>query len=66
MPRARSSTADPVSAELAAIKRLLVFALLRDGATQKEVASALGVDQSQVSRMFEGGLGRLARDVKKG
>jgi predicted transcriptional regulator len=38
--------------EVAAVKRLLIFKLLRDGASQADVATALGVNQSQVSRMF--------------
>ncbi len=58
----RSST--DVSSELEtleAIKRLLVFALLKAGATQREVAAALGVGQSTVSKMFPGGLPKPAR-----
>jgi predicted transcriptional regulator len=43
---------DPVVAELDAIKRLLALQLLRQGATQGDVALALQVDQSVVSRMF--------------
>lgn len=43
---------DPVVVELDAIKRLLTLQLLRDGATQGDVALALQVDQSVVSRMF--------------
>lgn len=45
---------DPVIAELVAIKRLLAFTLLTSGASQIEVAGALGISQSQVSRMFPG------------
>lgn len=48
-------------AELGDIKRLLVLALLRSGATQKEVAAALGVGQSTVSKMFPGGLPKPSR-----
>jgi len=51
-----STTAPDASEQLEAIKRLLVFGLLRSGATQKEVATALGTDQSVVSRMFGGAL----------
>jgi predicted transcriptional regulator len=47
-----SNSGDPVLAELTSIKRLLVFALLKSGASQEQVAGALGVDQSAVSRMF--------------
>jgi len=42
--------------ELIAIKRLLVFGLIKLGSTQKEVAAALGVTQSTVSKLFPGGL----------
>jgi len=47
-----SATSDPILSELISIKRLLVFALLQSGASQAQVAGALGVDQSVVSRMF--------------
>lgn len=50
---------DTIGEELTAIKRLLVFTLLWQGATQEQVASALGVDRSQVSRMFPKGIGKL-------
>jgi predicted XRE-type DNA-binding protein len=49
--------ADPVLTELVTIKRLLVFALLKSGASQAQVAAALGVAQSQISRMFPNGIG---------
>lgn len=66
MAKAKNGSADPVLSELVAIKRLLAFALLRSGASQKQVAAALGVDQSQVSRMFPGGIGAVSHDAKKG
>ena len=47
---------DPVVKELVDIKRLMVLALLRDGAKQDEIAAALGISQPSVSRMFPGGL----------
>jgi hypothetical protein len=47
---------DTIAQELAAIKRLMVFTLLWQGATQDQVASALGIDRSQVSRMFPKGI----------
>jgi predicted XRE-type DNA-binding protein len=56
---------DSTLAELIAIKRLLVFALLRSGANQKQIATALGVDQSHVSRMFPGGIGKPATKAAK-
>lgn len=42
-----------IVAELVAIKRLLVFALLQQpGVTQAQIASALGTSQSQISKML--------------
>ncbi len=66
MAKSKGTPTDPVLAELVAIKRLTVLALLRSGATQKEVAASLGIDQSAVSRMFPGGVGKFARDATKG
>ncbi len=51
---------DPVLTELVTIKRLLVFALLKSGASQAQVAAALGVAQSQISRMFPDAIGDLS------
>lgn len=50
---------DPVVRELDAVKRLLTLFLLKVGSSQGEVAMALQVDQSVVSRMFP------ARKVEK-
>lgn len=41
--------------ELIAIKKLLVLALLKSGLTQAQVAGALEIDRSQISRMFPKG-----------
>jgi predicted XRE-type DNA-binding protein len=41
--------------ELIAIKKLLVLALLKSGLTQTQVAGALEIDRSQISRMFPKG-----------
>lgn len=43
---------EQILAELVAIKRLLIYGLMKDGAKQDDIAKALGVDQSQISRMF--------------
>ena len=57
MPKENSDLSRSLElAELVAIKRLLTFALLKFGATQNEVAAALGVSQSTVSKLFPGGL----------
>ncbi|ODS03408.1 hypothetical protein AUC71_00915 [Methyloceanibacter marginalis] len=46
---------DPTLKELIAIKKLLVLALLRSGLTQTQVAGALDIDRSVISRMFPKG-----------
>lgn len=43
---------DPMIKELDAIKRLLALLLLKAGTAQSELAIALGIDQSAVSRML--------------
>ncbi len=43
-------------AQLEAIKRLLVLWLVKNGIAQKDVAAALGLDNSTVSRMFPKGV----------
>ena len=43
---------DAALAELAQIKRLLVLLLLKSGSSQEEIALALQVDQSHVSRLL--------------
>lgn len=65
MARATGSPSDKTLDELIAIKKLLVFGLIRGRASQSQIASALGVDQSQVSRLFPSGAGRAAKAVKK-
>jgi predicted transcriptional regulator len=49
--KVRAQKGDPVADELDSIKRLLVLQLLTSGIPAKDVASALGVDQSVVSRL---------------
>ena len=55
----KKSIDDPIQAELNSIKRLLTLLLLKAGTPQEEIAMALDVDRSVVSRMFP------ARKVKK-
>jgi hypothetical protein len=57
--RIKTKPKDDVLRELDAIKRLLTLFLLKIDTSQGEVAMALQVDQSEVSRMFP------ARNVKK-
>ncbi|MCH8151783.1 MAG: helix-turn-helix domain-containing protein [Planctomycetes bacterium] len=54
---------DPVTSELMAIKRLMVLALIRDGVSQGTIASALGVSEATISRMFPKG---MAKTLKSG
>ena len=47
------STPDEILNELVAIKRLMIFAPLRqDGVSKAQIATALGVAQSQVSKLM--------------
>lgn len=48
------TTAPSTATELESIKKLLVLMLLKMGASQSEVASALGTSQPSVSRMIPG------------
>lgn len=65
MAKAKATTKDPILTELEAIKRLMVLTLLRDGASQQHIAGALGVDRSQVSRMFSGGVAKSAKHASQ-
>jgi len=60
MAKRNGQSASSVESELVAIKRLLVLALLRSGSNQKEIAAALGLNQSQISRMLPGKVGRVS------
>lgn len=55
------SDAIGVLRELEDIKRLLMLALFREGASQAEIAKALGVSQPSISRMFPGKIGKAAK-----
>jgi predicted transcriptional regulator len=43
---------EQILAELVSIKRLVIAALMKNGASQDDIGKALGLDRSQVSRMF--------------
>ena len=43
------------------MKKLLMLALLRDGASQTELAKTLGVNQGSISRLFPAKIGKQAR-----
>jgi predicted transcriptional regulator len=57
---------DGLLKELVAIKRLMAFDLLRSGATQAEIAKALGTSQSQISEMFTKGARSSKKSRKRG
>jgi hypothetical protein len=59
-------TTDPILSELTMIRKLLVLALLRSGITQGQLGGILGLDQSEVSRMFpKGALAAFKAKTKK-
>ena len=58
MPGDNRAETSAMLSELVAIKRLLILALLRDGLTQAEVAGAIGVSQSTISKMFPKGVAK--------
>jgi predicted transcriptional regulator len=57
--KSKKTKSDPVAAELGAIKRLLVLQLITSGVQTTKIASALGVNQSSISRLVP------ARKVKR-
>jgi predicted transcriptional regulator len=61
MPKPKVSV-DPMLAELTAIKRLLVGLLMQAGASQDDVGKVLGINRSNVSRMFPKG---SAKEITK-
>ena len=52
MAKQNDKETDPILNELTAIKRLLMLQLYKARATQTEIAIALGIDPSAVSRML--------------
>ncbi len=63
MPRTVNDDGDPLLAELAAIKQLLIIALLRDGVQQNHIAGALGISNSKLSEAFPKG---ILKKIKNG
>jgi hypothetical protein len=53
--RAGDTLTDQSLKELIAIRKLLVLSLLNSGLTQGQVAGALDIDRSMISRMFPKG-----------
>jgi len=60
MANTKASDIQRLLQELEVIKRLLIAGLARDGLTQRQLASVLGVTQPSVSRMFPQGLPKPA------
>jgi DNA-binding MarR family transcriptional regulator len=52
MKKDKKSTQDPTLKEIEAIKRLFILFLIKGGASQGEIATALNMDQGNLSRMF--------------
>jgi DNA invertase Pin-like site-specific DNA recombinase len=50
--KAKKQKGDPVANELNAIKRLLILQLVTSGVQATDIASALQVDRSAISRLF--------------
>ena len=48
----RQKPTDPIARELDAIKMLLILLLMKAGASQGELALALGTDQANISRLL--------------
>jgi DNA-directed RNA polymerase specialized sigma subunit len=59
MKRNKKSNQDPTIRELDEIKRLLMLLLLKSGASQREIAKAIGMDQGNFSRAYP--IGRVNR-----
>jgi IS30 family transposase len=53
MAKKKKAKGDPVADELDAIKRLLILQLITSGVKARDVASALGVHESVISRLFQ-------------
>ena len=65
MAKRITTSSDPVVAELTAIKRLLILDLLRSGLKQRQIAAALGVHESVLSRELPKGIGRALKNGDK-
>jgi DNA-binding NarL/FixJ family response regulator len=48
-------TEDPIVRELLDVKRLLILQLLTQGVSQDQIARALGINQSTISRLVPTG-----------
>lgn len=64
MPRTKTAD-EALLAELTAVKRLLMFGLIRSGVTQRQLAAALGTSQSTISRMLPESSGKKAKSEQE-
>lgn len=62
MAKSKNGPTDPIAAELAAIKQLLIVSLIRGGVKQKHIAGALGVHESQISRSLPKGFAAAVKN----
>jgi hypothetical protein len=52
MATKKKANSDPIADELDGIKRLLILQLITSGVKARDVASAVGVHESVISRLF--------------
>lgn len=62
MDKEENSGFSTLVAELQDIKKLLILGLMRNGASQGQIADALNMNQSSISRMFPKGMNKLTRE----
>ena len=65
MAKTKKEELDPIQKELSDIKRLMVLALVRDGVSQSTIATALGVSEATVSRMFPKGTAKALKSTRE-
>jgi DNA-binding NarL/FixJ family response regulator len=56
---------DELLEEIVSLKRLFILYLVKSGVTQEEIAAALNVNQSTVSKMFPDGFKKIKKTPKK-
>lgn len=56
-----SKETEELTAEVKAVKKLLILQLLRSGATQSQIAATLGVSDATMSRMLPKGAAKVAK-----
>jgi DNA-binding transcriptional regulator LsrR (DeoR family) len=56
-----SKETEELTAEVRAVKKLLILQLLRSGATQSQIAAMLGVSDATMSRMLPKGAAKSAK-----